>query len=121
MTEKRKKRQIEKKKSDKSATILGFAPITKPSIETAMNNMTKRGVFTPNETFDQCRQRTIKSMIKSWARRNLAVSDEEWDSIKIREITPTAGNDADIIFIKFESTEDVARLTSKAKNISKSN
>ena len=83
-----------------SSQMVGLAPITKHKNTQAMNNMTRRGVFNPKENFEQRRNRTVKSLVKSWARTNLQVTEQEWSTIDIKEIIPTITEDSDIIFFK---------------------
>ena len=105
---------------ERAGNILGIAPITKASISKAMTNMTRRGVLHPGENQEQKCQRTVKSMIKSWACQNLKMTDDDWAKINIKEIMPTARYDSDIIFIRYATHEDVAKVNSKARNLLKS-
>ena len=105
----------------RSAQYVGMAPFPKAAITRAIENMTKRGIFKPNETYDQRRQRTIKSLIKTWTRQNLKMEDEDWDNLDIKEIIPSAGEDSDVIFLKLASSDEVAKINSKARNLPKSN
>ena len=45
------------------------------------------------------------------------MSEEEWESINIKEIQTTAGEDSGIVFIKCTTSEDSAKFTSKARNL----
>ena len=106
---------------EKSSQYLGFAPFTKAGTAQAMENMERRGVFHPRESHESKYQRTIKSLIKSWTRQHLKMTDEEWTDINVTEILPTAGEDSNIIFLRFESSDDVAKFNAKAKNLPKTN
>ena len=96
----------------KLAQYIGMAPFTKSAINKATENMTTRGIFQPKENYEQRRQRTIKSMIETWTRQNLKMTDEDWDDLKVLEILPSTGEDSDVIFMN---------INSKACNLPKSN
>ena len=49
------------------------------------------------------------------------MSDAEWNQINIQEILPTTGEDSDLIFLRFSSTDDTAKINYKARNIPHNN
>ena len=83
-----------------------------------MKKMEKRGVFKKEEDFQVRKARTIKSIVKTWANKNLKISDSEWDLIKVEQIKQTSINSS-VIFIKCKTTEDISRITSKVSNLPK--
>ena len=48
------------------------------------------------------------------------MSDREWDSIRVESIYQTQSDESNIIFLKCLSTDDVAKITSRAHNLPKS-
>ena len=59
---------------------------------------------------------SIKLMIKSWTLKNLKLTDKEWSEIDIQEIKQVSTT-SDIIFLKCSSSDQVAKITAKARNL----
>ena len=102
---------------NKQSLIVGFAPISSSHLETVKKKMIECGVMRESEPRDQRLQRTIKSVIKSWAYKNLKITDEEWSSIQVEEITQTYAEDSNIIFLRCKTQDDITKITSKACNL----
>ena len=102
---------------NKQSLIVGFAPISSSHLETVTKKMIERGVMRESEPRDQRLQRTIKSVIKSWAYKNLKITDEEWSSIQVEEITQMYAEDSNIIFLRCKTQDDISKITSKARNL----
>ena len=61
------------------------------------------------------KQKTIKSLIRSWSINFLQMTDKDWEDIHIENIQMT--ENSDIIFINFKTKDDVTKFTSRAKNL----
>ena len=104
---------------NKSSKIVGIAPLTNEHITKVEANLLKKGVLKKTESPTIRRQRTIKSLVKSWAQKNLDMSDRDWSSIQIDELMVT--DNSDIIFIRCRNYEDAARITANAKYLPNDN
>ena len=102
----------------KSASIVGLAPLSKITIDTAHDNMIRRGVLNKKEPYNLRIQRVVKSLVKTWALNNLKMPNSAWDDINIVEISQTVTEGSDIVFIRCETMEDAAKITTYAKNLS---
>ena len=56
-------------------------------------------------------------MVKSWAFKNLKLSEDSWDSIQLEELVQTQSEGSDIIFLKFKEDKDAQAITQNAKNL----
>ena len=74
---------------DKQACTIGIAPISNDHVTRVCEELTKNGVILKSEDFKTRHQRTLKSLVKSWCKKNLGISCEEWDEIKVTKITQT--------------------------------
>ena len=101
----------------KQTLVVGFAPITSSHLEAIESKMIERGAMNRNQPKEIRRQRTIKSVIKSWAFKNLKLNEESWDSIQLEEIVQTQSEGSDIIFLKCKEDKDAQIITQNAKNL----
>ena len=102
---------------NRQSLIIGAAPISNNHLEEVEKKMIAHGVLDPDQPKSERKQRTIKSVIKSWAFKHLKITDEEWNSIKLDEIYQTYSEDSDIIFMKCHSSHDAMKLTSRVRNL----
>ena len=102
---------------NKQSLIIGVAPITKSHIKLVEKNMLENGALSNSHNRDENRQRTIKSILKSWAAKNLKITDSEWTSIQIDEIIQTYSEELDILFLKCRTSADTTKITSHACNL----
>ena len=103
-----------------SADTVGFAPFSNAHIDKVTRHLSKKGLLKATESFENRRQRTIKSLVKSWAYTNLKMSDREWDSIQVESVYQTQSEESNIIFLKCTTSDDAAKITSRAHNLPKS-
>ena len=103
----------------KQSSVIGVAPISKKQIYTVCESMTKSGILKRSEDLGKRLQRTVKSLVKAWAKKNLKMDDEAWDEIKIKEIFQTNSDDSNIVFINCETIEDASRISSQARHLPK--
>ena len=96
----------EKEREDKIVQLLskasckvGIAPLTKKQVSTVCNSMTNRGILKKTEPLDIRLQRTLRSLVKTWCKTNLKITEDDWDDIKLTEIAQTNAEDADIVFL----------------------
>ena len=101
----------------KQTLVVGIAPITSSHLEAIEQKMIDRGAMSKNQPNELRKQRTIKSVIRSWAFKNLKLSEESWDSIQMEEIVQTQSEGSDIIFIKCKEEKDAQMITQNAKNL----
>ena len=101
----------------KQQLYVGIAPISNQQINNAMERMVERGVLKRKDPLDERIQRTIKSILKGWAHKNLKMTDREWDEIEIDKITQTYTEGSNILFLKCRTQEDTVKITSKAKHL----
>ena len=99
----------------KSGLFVGIGPISKEHIDRVEKILINKGVLTKSEKPDIRKQRTIKSLVKSWTRKNLLMTEEDWDNIEVENIIQS--ENSDIMFVQCRTQEDAARMTSKAKNL----
>ena len=103
----------------KSGLIVGVGPITGDHIDRVRKALANRGVFSQDENPAQRKQRTIKSLIKTWALKNLKMEEEIWESIQMEELI--LNENSDTVFIKCKTTQDASKFTSRAKNLHQEN
>ena len=101
----------------RSSLIVGVAPISSQKAERLMQKMIERGVINRKDPYDDRIQRTIKSMIKTWAFTNQGMTDAKWNEIGVEEISLTYTEGSDIAFIRFASNKDASKFTQKARNL----
>ena len=104
-----------------AACRIGIAPFTKSNTYKVCQLMTEKGILKKSETLDTRLQRTSKSLIKTWTKKNLDMKDEDWDEIDVSEISQTNSDEANIIFIKCKTREGISKITSRAKNLPNTN
>ena len=114
------KRERISKLFEESKKYIGISPIKPTDIESTLKAMDKKGYFGKNDDYQAKKTRTIKSMIKSWSKRYLKITDEEWNEIGVVEIKQVSQT-SNIIFIKCETSEDIAKITAKAINLPSDN
>ena len=103
----------------KSGLMVGVGPITMEHIKNVEKLLVKNGVLNISENAKSRLQRTVKSIVKGWAKRNLSMEDRDWDSLQIQNIVLT--DNSDIVFVNCKSQNDATQLTSRAKNLPKEN
>ena len=99
----------------KAGLCVGIAPITKEHMERVEKLLLNKKVYKESEPKKSRIQRTVKSLVKSWAQKNLKITEEEWEEIEINEIIMT--NNSDIVFISCANQEGASMLTSRARNL----
>ena len=77
--------------------------------------MTKKGILKRSEEQNIRIQRTTKSLVKTWTKKNLQMNYNDWDDLKILKITPSNHEEADLVFLKCQNRDETAKLTSRAK------
>ena len=98
---------------------IGVGPISSDRINRVEQLLLKRGILNKNEHPTTRKERTIKSLVKSWSAKYLLMNDRDWDNININNII--MAENSDILFINCKSQEDVTMFTSRAKNIPQDN
>ena len=101
----------------KQTLTIGFAPITNQHLQNVEKTMLERGVLNTKQPWDERKKRTIKSVVKNWAIKNLKMSETDWNQIDIDQIHQTITEDSDIIFVKCHTQADTQIITSHAKNL----
>ena len=99
----------------KSSLMVGVGPIPSDHIDRVEANLLAKAVLKKTENPRTRRQRTVKSLVKSWTMTNLQMTDTDWDQIQIEELI--LADNSDIIFIRCRTYEDAAAITANAKNI----
>ena len=104
---------------ENSNEYVGFAGpnLTREHASKVMQVLTRRGILKKGEPIEDRNNKTIKSLVKGWARNNLKMKDEDWASINIESIRQAAGEKSDIVFIKCMTTDDAALITARAKHL----
>ena len=62
----------------------------------------------------------LKHLIRKWTKINLDINDSDWSNIQITEVRQQ-NTDSDIIYLKCTSTDEIAKITSKAYLLGKNN
>ena len=114
MTSDQRKKLIQKM-LDQSGYKLGIAPMSLDHIQKVEKQLAKKGMFKSTDTADMKRQKTVKSLIRTWSMKYLKMTDDDWEQIKIEDIQLT--DNTDIIFVNFKTKDDVTQFTSRAKNL----
>ena len=97
---------------DKARLQIGIAPITNKDIEMEIKKLEDRNLFNKEATYLEKKQNTIQIITKRWIKKNLKITEEEWRQIKIKE-TRQASTESNIIYLKFENTKEITKITSK--------
>ena len=71
---------------NRQACKVGIAPISKKHVLAVCESMTKKGILKRSEDHDTRVQRTIKSLVKTWTKKNLQIKEDDWNNIKVTEI-----------------------------------
>ena len=100
---------------DRAGFKLGMGPFTEDHRTRVEKFLAQKGLFRNSDTPDMRKQKTIKSLIKSWAIKNLKMTEKDWDTIAITDITMNVNTD--IVFVTFGTKEDVTKFTSRARNL----
>ena len=98
---------------DKSGYKLGMAPLTAEHMNRVDKLLAAKGIYAATDSPATRKQKTLKTLIKSWALKNLKISNEEWNLIQIEDITLTYNSD--IVFVNFKTKDVVTMFTSRAK------
>ena len=96
-----------------SSLHVGIAPISREHTNRVTQQLIHRGVINPKATPQEKLHITTTSLVKTWTRKHLKLTETEWQDIAIEEIKTT--DNSDIIFIKCANQEEAAKLTSRAK------
>ena len=94
---------------------VGIAPISADHIARVEKVLISRGVISENENPAARKQRTVKSLVKSWTTKYLKMTDRDWDPIEIDNILMT--DNSDVVFLCCKTQNDVNKFTSRAWNI----
>ena len=97
----------------KSGLYVGIGPLTQDHLARVARFLDTQGLFKESENKSARQQHTIKSLLRSWCKRNLQMEDKDWDNLNIANILVT--DNSDIIVIQCKATEDATKLTSRAK------
>ena len=101
----------------KTSLHVGIGPISMDHICKVEKALIAKGVLINDEHPTYRKQRTVKSLVKSWSLKHLKMSEEDFESINIDTILMT--DNSDILFIRCQSQEDASKFTSRAKNLPK--
>ena len=99
------------------ALTIGIVPIMRDKINRVRNILTSKGTLSKHKSVETSTQCTIQSLVKSWARKHLQITDKDWEKIEFQELIQTGGEKSEIIFLKCANTEDAAFITSHTKNL----
>ena len=55
----------------------------------------------------------MKHLVRKWTKVNLDINDNTWSEIQITEVRQQS-LDSDIIYLKCTTTDEIAKITSKA-------
>jgi hypothetical protein len=106
-------------KTEISNLTLGLQPITKKTIENNLKEMKIAGVFTNGENHrSQIDAATIQTA-KIFFRDVMHIPKSTRDQIKIVDVWNANKQDWNILYVKFQTSEDVSAVTRHAKNIVK--
>ena len=111
------RKDLIQKMLDKSGFKIGIAPLTNEHRDKVEKLLDGKGLFKRNDTPQMRKIKTIKSIIKSWTMRNLQMTEQEWNTIKISDIT--INENSYIAFITVKTKDDISKFTIKAKNLPK--
>ena len=103
----------------KTSLHVGVGPISMDHIMKVEKALIIKGVLKKDEHPNFRKQRTVKSLVKSWSLKHLKMSEEEFESIEIETIL--MADNSDILFIKCRTQDDATKFTSKAKNLPQEN
>ena len=111
------RQELIQKMLEKSGHKLGIAPLPLDHVMKVEELLKKKGLFKKEDNNITRRQKTIKSLVRSWSLKNLSMTDEDWEDIVIEDIQTT--DNSDIIFLNFRTKDDVTKFTSRAKDLPK--
>ena len=103
----------------KTSLHVGIGPISMDHICNVEKALIAKGVLKNDEHPTYRKQRTVKSLVKSWSLKHLKMSEEEFESINIETILMT--DNSDILFIRCQTQDDASKFTSRAKNLPQEN
>ena len=101
----------------KSGLMVGVGPISMDHVKGVEKHLLAKGILNKKEDAKSRLQRTVKSIVKRWANKNLKMEDRDWDMIEITNIILT--DNSDIVFVNCKNQNDATELTSRAKNLPK--
>ena len=62
--------------------------------------------------------KALKLLVKMWLQKELRMTDQEWEELKITEITQSSNIDRDFIYVTFAESDDIHLVRSKSCNLS---
>ena len=105
----------------KSSHIVGIRPISIQQIHDEAEKLRKSGLMKKTDDRKKCIATATKNVIMRFFRDHLKMDDETRNNLEITKIFPSQNKDTNIMYVQCSSTEEIAKITSLAKNIRPSN
>ena len=87
------RRKIIQAMLSKSGNYVGIGPISSDHIDRVDRILLSKGINKKTENPLTRKQKTIKSLIKSWCKKNLLMNDRDWDDLDIVNIIQAENSD----------------------------
>ena len=100
---------------DKSGYQLGVTHLTPDHMNRVEKLLTAQGIFGRDDTANTRKQKTVKTLIRSWAMKKLNFFVEKWNKVQIQDITLM--DNSDIVFFNFLTKDKITRFTSRARQL----
>ena len=91
----------------------------KTMVKKVIKHFQEQGRFADKMPEETKKKVAMKFLTNKFAQDSLKFDKEEWNSIKIKELTLKEKEDSDIIYMEFEEFNDVMKFNSKLSNLDK--
>ena len=107
--------------TEDSNSKIGLRPITNKMINNERDIILRTGQYDIKKDYNTIMTIATKNGIMRFLKDNLKMNEKERNALKITEIYPSQSETSSIIYIKCESPDDIAIITSYTKNLPRQN
>ena len=105
----------------KSNHIVGIRPITMENIHKETEKLIKNGHFDRTKESNKAVSTATKNELQRFFRDKLKMDDSTRNDLQITKIFTSRNPEAKILYVQCENTDEIAKITSLAKNIERTN
>ena len=107
--------EIIEEQFEESSTLIGIKPITDKMIQIETQQLIKSGKMDKNTDYNNTKKTAVKNLVTRF------LDYQTRNEIHIVSLHSSKTENSPIIYLKCESTEDIAIITSHAKHLSNTN
>ena len=107
--------------TEEANTKIGFSPITRTMLKEELNLIRNKGIIDTNKEYNKAMIMATKNALTRFMKVHLKLDEQTRNSIRIKEIYPSQSETSNTIYIKCQSSDDIAKITAAAINLPKTN